>query len=284
MRIVHISDLHFGTESPDGVAALGRAIRSSGADLVAVSGDLTQVGSREEFHAARRFLDAVEAPLLCVPGNHDQPRFRLWRRFTDPFSRFRRYITAERVPVHRGEGVVVAGINSARPLVPHWNWANGAISRRQLDRLQDVYNASAAPVRVCVLHHPIHRAGDVPVRTRVFGARRARRAMEQMRVDLVLTGHVHTSSLESRGDGHSTAYLSASTALSSRQRGEANGFNLVDVTAERLSVVFYRREEHDFAPAGETVVPLGARAEGVAPVDTTAQDRQAPRCSPGSPG
>ena len=41
-RIAHLSDLHFGAEIPDVVAALVEDVARAKPDLVAISGDLTQ--------------------------------------------------------------------------------------------------------------------------------------------------------------------------------------------------------------------------------------------------
>lgn len=87
LRLLHLSDLHFGPET-DPVAMfqpLERDIRDADGDLgfskldyLVISGDLTQRASREEFERASRFLrlliDTFDlSPLRCliVPGNHD---------------------------------------------------------------------------------------------------------------------------------------------------------------------------------------------------------------------
>ena len=76
-RIAHISDLHFGTESPPVVEGLLADLLAAQPHLVVVSGDLTQRAKRSEFVAARAFLERVPFPQLIVPGNHDIPPFQL---------------------------------------------------------------------------------------------------------------------------------------------------------------------------------------------------------------
>ncbi|MBA3485223.1 MAG: metallophosphoesterase, partial [Pirellulales bacterium] len=76
-RIIHISDLHFGTEEADIVEGLLLDIAQHPAHLLAVSGDLTQRARRGQFAAARRFLDRVALPRLIVPGNHDIPLYNV---------------------------------------------------------------------------------------------------------------------------------------------------------------------------------------------------------------
>ena len=53
MRIVHLSDLHFGRHDPEIVAGLTAEIAEHAPDLVVVSGDFTQIGTPIEFAMAR---------------------------------------------------------------------------------------------------------------------------------------------------------------------------------------------------------------------------------------
>ena len=247
LRIVHLSDLHFGTEEETVVGALKTVIERASPDLVAVSGDFTQVGSKAEFRAAKDFMESLQVPVLAVPGNHDIPRYNLWQRFTNPYRRYRRHIGDELCPVYEGGNVVVAGLNTARRALPHWNWANGAISDDQLDYLEDVYAKSGARHRVCVFHHPIHDAVNAPLDTVVFGAKRAQAALRRLKVDVVLTGHVHHASVTTLGDeGHKTLFLSASTALSSRLRGQENGFNVIEICGSEVDVQVFAKGRRGF--------------------------------------
>ena len=72
--LVHLSDMHAG--SPYFVPNLmDRAvveINESEPDVVAMTGDLTNEGFRQEYSVAKGFLDRIACPhLLVVPGNHD---------------------------------------------------------------------------------------------------------------------------------------------------------------------------------------------------------------------
>jgi len=82
-RVLHLSDLHFGTEPQallwyDQLAADLREIGCDSLDAVVVSGDLSERAASEEFTAAASFLrylkdDFLLAPsqFIVVPGNHD---------------------------------------------------------------------------------------------------------------------------------------------------------------------------------------------------------------------
>lgn len=241
MKIVHISDLHFGTEEVAVTEKLIHAINSIGASLIVVSGDFTQRAKRSEFIRAHDFIEKLNAPSFCVPGNHDIPPVNLMRRFTDPYRRYRRYISDTLEPIWENEKAVIVGLNSARSVLPHWNWANGALSKAQCNRLGDLLDPSDPRWRICTFHHPIHKVEDMPLDVTVFGHKRAIKEIAALNVDIVLTGHVHHASVTMKGDEtHQTVYLSASTALSSRLRGQENGFNVITLEENSMRIDIHK--------------------------------------------
>jgi 3',5'-cyclic AMP phosphodiesterase CpdA len=252
MKIIHLSDLHFGTHEQKIVDSLHHNIQNQNADLVIVSGDFTQIGSRAEFEQARTFLDALKIPFFCVPGNHDVPAWNLTERFLNPYKKYKRFITEDLNPfMTLNDNALIAGLNSARRALPHWNWANGAISGAQRKNLSRIVQQHSSPAwRICVLHHPIHKVQEMPIDVTVFGRKRTLACLENLKFDLVLTGHVHHASITLRGDqSHKTAYISASTALSSRTRGQENGFNVIELSDKLIEVGLYTLDGDQFVLA-----------------------------------
>lgn len=247
MRLLHFSDLHFGTETSSIKSALLAHIKEIPADLVVVSGDFTQTGSKAEFIKAKEFLEDIGLPFLCVPGNHDIPRFEFLERMTDPYRKFKKFIAPELSPVLRYKNACIAGMTTSRRALPHWNWANGCVSADQLEELKTVYAQENTKYRVCVMHHPVHKAEGNPLHSLVFGGHRALLALKAMRVNLVLTGHVHHASITTIEDaGHNTVFLSASTALSSRLRIQKNGYNVVTFTEEKFLIEIFHYTNEGF--------------------------------------
>jgi len=241
LKIVHLSDLHFGTQESGIVNALQEAVHKIGPDLVVISGDFTQIASVEEFELAQSFIEALPCEALCVPGNHDVPARNLVQRFFAPYKRYKNFIASDLSPVWENETAFIAGINSARRALPHWNWANGAISQEQRQHLQTLFNPAEPRWSICTFHHPIHKVDDMPLDVTVFGRKRTLQLIQNLKIDLVLTGHVHHASVTTRGDEeHQTVYLSASTALSSRTRGQENGFNLITLDDQKMSIQVFR--------------------------------------------
>ena len=76
IRLANLSDVHFGKISHPGIVeALVEEVNAARMDLVVVSGDLTQRATDDQYRDAEAMLDAFQAPVLVVPGNHDVRQF-----------------------------------------------------------------------------------------------------------------------------------------------------------------------------------------------------------------
>jgi|TARA_R110002126_G_scaffold279836_1_gene426886 3',5'-cyclic AMP phosphodiesterase CpdA len=251
-RILHLSDLHFGTETPDTFAALEHEINILQPSIIIISGDFTQTASHDEFTTARDFIAALAVPCFCVPGNHDIPSYNLLERFCAPYKRYKRYINGDIEPRLTYDHTEIIGLNTARRALPHWNWANGAISRAQRACLMQGADKDVANIhrRICVMHHPINKAEHTPLNVKLFGARKALETLEDANIDLVLTGHVHHASVdvrESQKNNHRTIFVSASTALSSRTRKQENGFNFITLSQDEIHIAIYKLQTGSFS-------------------------------------
>lgn len=255
MRICHLSDLHFGHHHEQLAAGLMADLTAQAPDLVIVSGDFTQLGSKTEFRAARAFLDTLQTPVFAVPGNHDVPARNLARRLLNPYGLYRRYISAELEPTLDLGEIVVAGLKTSRRLRAELNWAHGSLSRSQLSRLEDRFaKTSPTALRIVVAHHPLMQPeGDVlkPMRL-VHRADLALRTFERLGVRLVLSGHFHLSYVRQHGgpgvvtqdapQGLRQAAAApiliaqASSTISTRLRGDSNAYNLIDIDNGRITV------------------------------------------------
>jgi 3',5'-cyclic AMP phosphodiesterase CpdA len=235
--LVHLSDLHTGRLDEGSVAPLTAAIKGVKPDLVVLSGDLTQRATVEQFRRARAFLDALNAPVFTIPGNHDVPMYNVAARFLTPLRRYRKYITTDLYPVFEDTEMIVAGVNTARSLTI----GEGRINRGQVDTL--LARLTAAPpglTRIVVTHHPFDLPPGVQDKRLLGRANMAMARLAEAGADLFLSGHLHISHISHSAEryriaGHSALIVQAGT-VSLRGRGEEPSFNVLRLDRPRLSV------------------------------------------------
>lgn len=235
--LVHLSDLHFGAVRQEIVLPLLSLLERVQPDLVAVSGDLTQRARKEQFAAARDFLDAMPFPKIVVPGNHDVPLYNLFARFALKLTRYRRYINDDLEPFYSDPEIAVLGINTARSAT----FKGGRVNSRQVARMQERLGAVNGVTKIVVTHHPFDLPEAYPDKALVGRARRAMQQLAGSGIDLFLAGHLHIglsepTALRFQIGGRSPLMIQAGTALSSRMRGEANSFNVIRIEHPNISV------------------------------------------------
>jgi 3',5'-cyclic AMP phosphodiesterase CpdA len=236
-RIVHISDIHFGKINLHQVQPLTRLIHELKPDLTVISGDLTQRAKKWQFRAARHFLDGLPTPQIVIPGNHDVPLYNLFARFFFPLTNYRKFITDDLEPFYADDEIAVQGVNTARSLT----FKNGRINRKQIEAISKRFeSAPKDATRIVVTHHPFDAPAGFQESQLLGRAGMAINALAHCGADLFLAGHLHLGhigntikryTLHENGIEHPYAALiiSAGTATSSRTRGEANSFNVIEV-------------------------------------------------------
>ena len=173
LRLLHISDLHFG---PPYVPHVGKALLEVAPrlspDAVVISGDFTQRAKREQFIEARGFMDRLpRVPQLVIPGNHDVPLYRIFERIFDPHGLYREHISEDLNQIMKLDGAVIVGLDSTAPLRAI---TNGRLHHGQLDFCSKAFaDAPEDAARIVVAHHHFAPAPDYLYDQTMPKARRA---------------------------------------------------------------------------------------------------------------
>lgn len=245
---------------PAVLEAIAADVRAARPDHVAVTGDLTNFATPEEFAAAARWLERLGDPsaVTVSPGNHDAlvsrgapARFAPWSRWLGdgPDAEF---------PHIRVRGpVAVINACSAVPTAPHL--ATGELGSAQLQRLSDILDEAGAKglFRVLLVHHPI-APGLVSKRKSLTDAQALRELLARRGAELVLHGHAHEALLN-RVHGPSAAIPTLGVPSASTPPGHhdpAARWNLIEIA--RGADGFQLRVQARGVRDGPVVAPLGA--------------------------
>jgi len=266
VRILHLSDIHFGCENLAALAVVQEIAHEGRFDVVAVTGDITQSGRRREFQTARDWLRLLPEPQVCTPGNHDTPYWDLLARLFYPFARYHRFIE----PAFAGlaaPGLQIVSLNTSRGAQPRLNWSKGQADLAAAEEACRLLARAGPGLRVVICHHPLMEVTGGPMTGLVWNGRRASRLMAEAQVDLILTGHVHMPFAHALPFGDGRTYNVGASTLSLRERGCPAGFNVIEADEARIQVTAQGWTGRRFEPQrswGFDRRAAGARAEAAA--------------------
>jgi 3',5'-cyclic AMP phosphodiesterase CpdA len=274
VRLLHLSDVHFGAEDDDALRCVENFAARVKPDAVLVAGDLTQSGRKREFAAAAEWLNKLDSRAIVTPGNHDTPVYQIAARVLGPFARYSRYLGAysavDRL-IELADGQVrIAGMNTARGVQARRNWADGVVDMDDLDRaLKQLAGGPERAWRLLLCHHPLVEPGhsQIAVSTRRGAAALARAA--DARVDAILTGHIHDAFADPIDTAGRPMVQMGGGTLSTRLRATPPSFCVLEITGERMvqqivhieNGVIQIRRNYVWTPADHPTVDLTAGAQ-----------------------
>jgi 3',5'-cyclic AMP phosphodiesterase CpdA len=182
--------------------ALVADLRTQEPDHIVVTGDLTNIATRDEFAGARQWLAALGPPdrVTAIPGNHDAyvpGAHRLFRQLWAPWM----VSDAEHVGralfpfMRRKDHVALIGVSSAVASAPFM--ATGRVGSHQTERVAALLAEAREEglFRVVLIHHPPKLVDPRSGWRKLTDGRRFRAMIERQGAELILHGHEHTRML-----------------------------------------------------------------------------------------
>jgi len=230
VEIVHISDLHYGSEFvPEYMENVIKFIEETRPDVTVLTGDVVHKGRVTQFRGFLPYIERIRKStrLLAVPGNHDAKNSGLvfFEKLIGP--RRSRMLLEDK-------DTIIVGICSARD-----DMAEGMIGDEQLDFTGRCFNKNLEN-RIIALHHhliPIPMSGQKF--TTVRDAGEIIEFTHLFEIDLVLMGHRHVSHsyVMTWKNNSSTTFLYCGTSTSNKVRADDTpSFNQIFLDGGDLEV------------------------------------------------
>ena len=247
--LLHLSDLHFGTERLECIRAIQKFCIEQQPEVVVVSGDLTQRAKFREFLACKQFLESLKTPYFVVPGNHDIPLYHLWKRAFQPFGLYQLFFGSLE-NTFATQHFYLIGMNSIRRRYH----TRGSISLAQIQKVdQQLMQAPANKLKIIVSHQPFytdnenHHLKDWPALGQF-----AIREWGQHQLYALLHGHLHLVAVYDLNQEfalnlqHSVYEVHAGTATSKRlHKNTPNSFNVIRNDGS-FQHYFFDEQQQDF--------------------------------------
>ena len=262
MRILHVSDLHFGRPAvPEQIDAIEAMIQREKYEVVAISGDVSQRARAGEFQRASAFIrDAKKvSATIIVPGNHD---VRWWHaplgigNEDKVYEAYRTYISQDLEPVLRVPGATLVGLNTSHGVTRKtltWNVRDisiiGYLTRSQIEKARAEFEKSpASDSRIIVMHHnPVK--GQLSQRHGLKDTRKVLGAFAELQVDAVLCGHDHQEAIHYVEHTKKGTVVSTAGTVSNRSRGgRPSSLNVLQVVGDQIEVTthIWERDSRSF--------------------------------------
>jgi 3',5'-cyclic AMP phosphodiesterase CpdA len=224
LTICQISDIHCGSPYfiPDLLERSILEINDLEPAAVVVSGDLTNAGYRQEFEASSEYVRRFRCEnVMVIPGNHDSRNVG--------YVHFER-LFGERYSCIDFEDAVMVGVDSSEP-----DLNDGRVGREHYEFIRDSFAGAEARLKIFVIHHhliPIPGTGRE--RNIIFDAGDVLELLNDVGVDLVLSGHKHVPYSWKLED---MFIVNAGTASTTRLRGNTRPcYNVIEVENGRVRV------------------------------------------------
>ncbi len=235
--IFHLSSLGIHPKTPRILYDLAKDIAAQKPDLVVVTGNIVKKATSENYKAAQEFLDIFQSPILCVSGSSDLSMVAKGVSMFDPFKLYRNHISPTQDVVHEDNDLFVVGINSARAVLPHWNWSNGMVSQYQLKFVHTQFRyAPNEKIRIFACHHPLVRTKGRSKKSIVWGSTDLLHALLDQHVDIVLSDSLNGVMFLPEHDGDKSPMMIGCAGVTNDKAILRVEYNVLHVTPDKINI------------------------------------------------
>lgn len=222
--IAQISDLHCGSQYhiPSLATRVVDEVNELAPDALVVTGDLADMGFRQEFKIAQRLIGRMDVEnVLVLPGNHDARNVGEMH-FEEYFGARSNELTFR--------GVHMLGLDSSEPDLDH-----GRVGRHQYRWIDERFSDPSEFKIVALHHHLLPVPGTGRERNIVYDAGDFLQVLTASGCDLVLCGHKHVPHVWRLEE---MLIVNAGTACTHRLRGVTRpSYNIIEIHPERVRVI-----------------------------------------------
>jgi len=176
MRIIAFGDIHMDYKCVEEIPGI------SAADLVIITGDLTNYGGVGEAQVVLNAIEELNKNILALHGNLDQPSVA-------------EFLIEKGISIH-GRGVKIADVgifgvggSNTTPFDTPIEYTEDELRDIVLRAYEDVKDA---PIKILVSHTPpINTNADIISSGAHVGSKAIREFIEKYQPQLCLTGHIH---------------------------------------------------------------------------------------------
>lgn len=242
MKIMHISDLHFGMHQEHIIKFFLDDVTVFKPEIILISGDITQRATHSQYQLFADFLTCISAKTLVVPGNHDISLYNFLSRISSPFARYKSYVTPNLIAQTKNDFVRILGVNSVNP----YRAKNGKLSASTMDEIRTYFQTPFSGLNILFFHHnfdyleglhkPLENYADFL------------NYLKESSIDVVCTGHSHYAHISfiEKNNQYPCALLHAGTLLCQRSKDHLNSYYQIEINEKRCTIHLRVFKEHFF--------------------------------------
>lgn len=242
MKIVHISDLHFGMHHEFIIQYFLDDISEIKPDIIIISGDITQRAKDEQYQMFQVFLKKLQGEVFIVPGNHDIPLHNFFARIFNPFEKYQTYISPELTAQFSNNSLRILGVNSVNP----YRVKDGKFSSQTMQKIKKYFEPSFNGLSILFFHHNFDYLEGMHKPLENY--QQFLRYLKESSIDIVCTGHSHYAnvSLIEKNNHKLSLLLHAGSLLCKRSKDGLNSYYLLETKDKSCKINWRVLKENTF--------------------------------------